>query len=375
MIGENASNFLKSMVYWLYTAMKEVFLMIMTLDIGGTKTMWAFWGKDGLVQSGRRPTETIGDFTVLIQELIGEMRNRNSQGGRDGRNVQDKRDGQDQQDVQGGQQIDALCIALAGSVTGDRFELTNTGQVIDLAQIRKSFPEIAQIAFINDLESLAHSLPRLTRENQLMQFRKGDAKKSGTSDAKESAKGAKAILSIGTGLGISAVTREGIVLPSEGGHVDFSPQNDRQRQLLDRLGKKYGHVSYERLLSGQGLSNIYEAVSQTADAVPSEITKAALAGEPAACQTFGLFTEILGAACGNFALTFLSSGGIYLGGGMMPKILPLIDKNIFEDAFTAKGRFRPYLQQLPVYVILDETAPSIGAAAYGEKRLRQSAHL
>lgn len=327
--------------------------MIMTLDVGGTKTMWAFWGKNGLVESGRRPTETIGDFAMLIKELIDaqdDQKIRNSQGSRDGHDAR-----HNQTDLQ----IDALCIALAGSVTDDQFELTNTGQIIDLKQIRKSFPDIAHIAFINDLEALAHSLPHLTGKKQLMQFRKGNPQKG--------AAGAKAILSVGTGLGVSAVSREGIVLPSEGGHIDFAPCNDRQQRLFACLEKKYSHVSYERLLSGQGLSNIYEAVSQTAGTIPAEITKAALSGEPAARQAFDLFTEILGAACGNFALTFLASGGIYLGGGMMPKILPLLDKSIFEEAFTAKGRFHSYLQQLPVYVVLDEAAPSIGAAAYGRR--------
>lgn len=349
--------------------------MIMTLDIGGTKTMWAFWEESELVESGRQPTESISDFAGLIKELIDGLDDQKKRSGRDDADNQSGRASQADQHSQSGRasrdclRIEALCIALAGSVTGDRFELTNTGQVIDLKQIKNSFPDIAHIAFINDLEALAHSLPHLTGEKQLIQFRKNSMATDGItgSIAESDAKGAKAILSIGTGLGISAISREGIVLPSEGGHTDFAPRNNRQHQLLAFLTKKYGHVSYERLLSGQGLSNIYEVVSQTADAIPAEITKAALSGEPAARQTFDLFTEILGAACGNFALAFLASGGVYLGGGMMPKILPLIDKSIFEEAFTAKGRFRSYLQQLPVSIILDEAAPSIGAAAYGKK--------
>lgn len=306
--------------------MRRYFFVIMTLDIGGTKTMWTLWQHDALIETGRYSTASIENFPELIKKLVDER------------------------------PVKALCIALAGSITDDKFELTNTGQIIDLHQIRESFPDIPHISFLNDLEALAHSLLRLKEKEQLIHFREGVLKD-----------GAKAVLSVGTGLGIAAVSREGVVLPSEGGHIDFAPCNDVQQQILLRLSEKYGHVSYERLLSGQGLSNLYEYTSGTPDVIPARITEAALAGEADARKAFDLFTEILGAACGNFALAFLATGGVYLGGGMMPKILPLIDKDIFQKSFIAKGRFDPYLKQLPVYVILDEAAPSIGAASYAKR--------
>lgn len=303
--------------------------MIMTVDIGGTKTMWAFWEREGMergepLATDRRTTASIDDFVAFLKELTA------------------------------GKDIKSLCFAMAGPVTDNKLELTNTGQVIDLVRIRESLPQIRHMGFLNDLEALGHSIGHL-HGAQLKTFREGVAKE-----------GAKAILSIGTGLGIAAVTREGIVLPSEGGHVDFAPRTLRQHEILQHLEAKYdGHVSYERLLSGHGLANIYSVISGGRDIDPAEISSRAAEREQEALETFDVFTEILGAACGNFALVYMASGGVYLGGGMMPKILSFLDRQIFERAFLDKGRFRPYLEKLPVFVIMDERAPSLGAAAFG----------
>ena len=145
--------------------------------------------------------------------------------------------------------------------------------------------------------------------------------------------------------------------------------------VYDKLESRYGHVSYERLLSGQGLSNIFSIIlkeleSGDSDTMacrprqkmhPAQITAMAKSGNREALETFRIFSEILGAACGNYALTYMATGGIFIGGGMLPKILPLIDKEAFENAYLNKGRFKDFLDNIPVYVILDETAPSIGA--------------
>lgn len=315
-------------------------MMIMTVDIGGTKTMWAFWKDGAMCEKGKQPTASIKDFGDFIGDLI-----------------RDK-------------DVEALSFALAGPVKDNKLELTNTGQIIDLQEIKERFSHVPHVVFLNDLEALGHSLLHL-KGDQLGVFRAGKREEpsaAGTAGAADRVEplqepGARAILSIGTGLGIGAVTREGIVVPSEGGHIDFAPRSEEQHRLLYFLEKKYnGHVSYERILSGHGLANLYEFITGDSEASPADVTKRAADGESAALETFRLFTEILGAACGNFAVIFMSSGGVYLGGGMTPKILPYIDADVFEKSFTDKGRFSEYIDGRFVYAILDEDAPSLGAA-------------
>lgn len=312
--------------------------MIMTIDIGGTKTMCTLWDKSKRLNQEQYVTSSIDNFSQFVTELIQ------------------------------GKQIDCLCFALAGSITEERFELTNTGQVLHLDQIRECARDIPHVAFLNDLEALGHSLSCLHPE-KLQLFRPLNEGQGSSIENTGESKGAKAILSIGTGLGISAVTRENTVIPSEGGHVDFAPQDLQQEDLLAKLKTRFGHVSYERMLSGQGLTNLYGFFTGDFHMEPSRITAKALDGDPEAIETFQLFTRILAAACGNFALTFHADGGIYLGGGIIPKILPLLDRQIFEKAYLNKGRFSEWLRKLPVYMILDETAPSAGAAAFGRQLL------
>lgn len=316
--------------------------MKMTLDIGGTKALWTIWQDVEVLDRGTAATNTITDFTEFIKTLTDDFTTANH-----------------------GCKITHLSFALAGPVTDEKLQLTNTGQIIDLAEIRVAFPD-TDIIVLNDLEALAHSIDHLTMPDQVALFR---------SAASSHAKGAKAVLSIGTGLGVAAVSREGIVIPSEGGHIDFTPIGEKQRSIYDKLESQYGHVSYERLLSGQGLSNIFsyileELEASNTDALacrprqkmhPAQITAMAKSGNREALRVFHIFSEILGAACGNYALTYMATGGIYIGGGMITKILPLINREAFENAFLNKGRFKDFINNIPVYVILDETAPSIGA--------------
>lgn len=316
--------------------------MKMTLDIGGTKALWTIWQDAEVLDRGTAATNTITDFTEFIKTLTDDFTTANH-----------------------GCKITHLSFALAGPVTDEKLQLTNTGQIIDLAEIRVAFPD-TDIIVLNDLEALAHSIDHLTMPDQVALFR---------SAASSHAKGAKAVLSIGTGLGVAAVSREGIVIPSEGGHIDFTPIGEKQRSIYDKLESQYGHVSYERLLSGQGLSNIFSYILEELDASntdalacrsrqkmhPAQITTMAKSGNREALRVFHIFSEILGAACGNYALTYMATGGIYIGGGMITKILPLINREAFENAFLNKGRFKDFINNIPVYVILDETAPSIGA--------------
>lgn len=298
--------------------------MIMTVDIGGTKTLCALWKGRTLLDQEKYATSSIKNFPDIFSKYAGSY------------------------------PIRCLCIAAAGPVNEGRVELTNTGQKLGISEIRKKFAHIPHITLINDLEALACSLPALSGSRK-ERLKAGD-----------SIQGASVILSLGTGLGVSALTKEGHVLSSEGGHMDFAPADARQAQLWQALNREHGHVSCERVLSGQGLVNIHTFLTGRRSGGAAEITSAALRGNTSACEAMEIFTEILGAVCGNLALLFMARGGVWLGGGMLPKILPCLDRRRFCKAFEEKGRFRKFLQTIPVYGILDENAVSLGAAVYAE---------
>lgn len=294
--------------------------MVLTVDIGGTKTMCALWDGDRMLKKQVYATESVENFSLLAAKQAK------------------------------GKPIRAMGFALAGPVRGNRFELTNTGQTLELNQIRKSVPQVPHILFLNDLQALGYSIPHLS-DKQLVSLRKADI-----------LPGTKALVSIGTGLGTAAVLEDGRVLPSEGGHMDFAPADSRQNKIWAALKQQYGHVSYERVVSGQGLSNLY-AVLTGDRRQPAQIAHAAFSGEDGALEAMEIFTQLLAAVCSNMALNFLACGGVYVAGGMLPKILPLLNLETFQDSFLQKGRLSSWLRDVPVMGILDETAPSLGLSA------------
>jgi glucokinase len=168
------------------------------------------------------------------------------------------------------------------------------------------------------------------------------------------------------------------VAPSEGGHADFAPQDDLEDALLLALRGKFGHVSYERILSGPGLVNLYRFLREyRASPEPAWLTDrigdrdpapvvagAALAHEDPVCdETLTRFVSIYGAAAGSYALTALAVGGVFLGGGIAPKILPRLEQGPFLESFAAKGRFREGMRKIPVQVVLAPDVALLGAAA------------
>lgn len=299
--------------------------MIMTMDIGGTKTLYTFWEDGRPLEKRRIPTASIRDFNRLVQELTS------------------------------GRALECLCIAAAGPVRGSTLDLTGMGLRIELDVLKQILPKIPNIALLNDLQAVGYALPAIPPE-QLFSMKTGLCRK-----------GAKVVLSLGTGLGICGVTPAGEVLPSEGGHMDFAPGDLCQRKISAVLRDRYGRLSCERLLSGQGIANIYGALTGVWDLHPGQITAKAFQHEPAAMETMTVFSRILGAACGNFGLIFLASGGIYLSGGILPKMHPLLNRDAFLNAFLDKGRSRNVLEDIPIRLILDETAPSLGAALYAAR--------
>ena len=195
-------------------------------------------------------------------------------------------------------------------------------------------------------------------------------------------------MSAGTGLGEALLIWDGkqrhVPVPSEGGHGDFAPRTDREVELLQYLRRTLpGRVSYERVVSGLGLQNVYgffrdevhlEEPAWLRDRLASEdrnavIGSCAEAGSSEICvETMNLFCSVYGAEAGNIALKVLATGGIYIGGGIAPKILPILRNGHFMEAFVDKGRLRPLLEAIPVRVILDDTCALLGAAAFAEAR-------
>ena len=260
------------------------------------------------------------------------------------------------------------CLAVAGIVEGNRVEATNIPWIIDGHDLKERFG-LETIRLINDFEAAAWGITVLHRDH-LVQIGGG----------KPISDGPKAVLGAGTGLGqaILAPCNEGYrVLPTEGGHVDFAPRNEEEIRLLRYLMKEFPHVSVERILSGPGLVHIYEFLLEEQDYKESVFTKQsihekdraifitqhALQGTDELCrQAVRMFCSIYGAEAGNLALKCLATGGVYVAGGIAPKILPILSKGGFRQAFEDKGRMEKVLKHIPTYIVTSPQLGLLGAA-------------
>jgi glucokinase len=266
--------------------------------------------------------------------------------------------------------ISGACFGIAGPVKNGRCKTTNLPWDVSEDEIKKRFGW-HNVWLLNDLTAAAHAVQILNREEvlPLTPERTAEGKNIG-------------IIAPGTGLGAAFLVFAGgsyVAVASEGGHVDFAPRDEREFSLWKYLRRCYEHVSIERILSGPGLVNIYSWLKDAGRSVEPEwlaenlkdkdparaITEAALKHqEPLCVEALDTFVSILGAAAGNLALTGTTTGGIYLGGGISPKILPKLKEGIFMRAFEDKGRFSDYMAQIPVWIILNENAALFGAARY-----------
>ena len=242
-------------------------------------------------------------------------------------------------------------------------------------------PELARglgvdgVLLVNDLQATAFALPHL-RADQVTQVLPGEPNPRGT----------RAVVAVGTGLGEAMLVPGGdgyVALPSEGGHTDFAPRDGLQRRLLAELQRVHQHVSYERVCSGNGIANLYRFLAAHTDQAPpawlaprlaagGDITPAVVdagmrreGGCPACRRALRLLAAILGAEAGNAALRSLATGGVYLGGGIPPRILPLLRGRAFRDGFLRKGPMSRLMSSIPVYVILEPRTALLGAARYG----------
>ena len=264
--------------------------------------------------------------------------------------------------------ISSACFGIAGPVINGRCKTTNLPWVVSETLMKRRF-HWRHVRLQNDLATAALAIP-LLRRSELVSLNKGMRQKEGN----------LALLSPGTGLGQAMLAYkdgEYVPLSSEGGHVSFSPTTEGEVELWRYLSKKFDHVSLERVLSGPGLVNIYSWLRDSGrfeeppwlkelmkQGDPAKaISENALRKEQALCvESLRLYVSMLGNVAGNLALTSMAVGGVYLGGGIPPKILPALKRGSFLKAFMAKGRFADFLARIPVRVILNDKAALLGAA-------------
>lgn len=317
-------------------------------DIGGTKTRLAVVEVTGTRVKVERelsyPSREFGSFEILLADFLGDAA------------------------VPG-----CAAFGIAGPVQGRAVRTTNLPWYIDAAALQQRFGFEA-CDLLNDLEATACGLPALGVED-LLTLQQGSV----------DARGNAAVIAAGTGLGEAGLFWDGQrhrPYATEGGHASFCPRDDVEVELLHHLREIHGHVSWERVVSGMGLVDLHdflrayrraaqprwlEEERRTGDAAAA-ISRAALDGRDDICiETLERFVQLYGAEAGNLALKTMSRGGVYVGGGIAPKILPLLQRGAFVESFLAKGRMRPLLESMPVRVILNERVALYGPALHAAR--------
>jgi glucokinase len=272
--------------------------------------------------------------------------------------------------------VAAAALGVAGPVRGTTAVLPNLAWSVDAAAVA-ALLRIPTVAIVNDLEATAWGLELLAGDD-VATILPGAATPAGN----------QAVISAGTGLGEAVLLRAGerrTALPTEAGHADLAPRTDLEIELLGWLRGRHGRVSWERVLSGPGLANVHAFLAATGrGAEPAHVSEAIPAGDPAAvisaaaldgtsercALALDLFAGMLGAEAGNLVLRALATGGLFVGGGIAPKILPWLRRAPFRQAFLDKGRLSPLLAATPVQVILNERTPLLGAARVAAEALR-----
>jgi len=323
--------------------------MILAGDVGGTKVHLALYdfinGKLEYSRDERFPAKDYSGLEEIVKEFLGAFT------------------------------VTAACFGVPGPVRDGRLRLTNLPWTLDSRELSVSLG-INHVFLINDLEANGYGVAELAAD-QIYTLSEGDASQIGN----------RALIAAGTGLGEALLIWNGhshTPYPSEGGHADYAPRNEDEIDLLRFLKQKYsGRISQERVVSGQGLTNIYDFLREVrgidepvwlAERLAAEdpnavITELALAAKSEICEkALDMFVSAYGAETGNLALKILSVGGVYVGGGIAPRILDKLKDGRFMKAFTDKGRLSQLLINMPVRIILESRAALLGAAAYAEAR-------
>lgn len=323
--------------------------MILAGDIGGTKTVLALIDKnaDGSLSCLEEQTFASGEFQTF-EEILDLFLGHN-------------------------RAISAACFGVAGPVINQRCQTTNLPWLLDGAQLKIRL-NCQRVRLLNDLGAMAIGMLHLQPEDFIELNPNAEAQT-----------GNIAVIAAGTGLGEAMLYWDGEShhpISTEGGHCDFAPQNPQQDQLLAYLRRRYPtHVSWERILSGIGFSNLYDFLVDSGFAPPCPavpatenthgidrnalISRLGIDGEDPACrETVRLFAELYGAEAGNLALKAFASGGLFIGGGIGPKIRPVLESGEFLRAFVAKGRFQALLSRVSVKLALNPRTPLLGAMHY-----------
>jgi glucokinase len=324
--------------------------MILAGDIGGTNARLAYFqpqnGHLKLVSERVFPSREHSELGEIVSQFVDDS----------------------------GTRPEAACFGIAGPVRDGRVETSNLPWVIEQSRLANQIQ--LPTLLINDLEANAWGIGGLAPSDLVPLNR-----------SSQTPVGNQAVIAPGTGLGEAGLFWDGTrhhVFACEGGHCDFAPQGDLQIELLRFLGTRFGHVSYERILSGPGLVHVYEFLRQTEGGKESEeLVSAMKHGDPAAAisraaqdgsdalaeKTLDLWIKVYGAEASNLALKAMATGGLFLAGGISPKILPKLRGPSFMQSFLEKGRMRSLVEAMPVQVIMNENAGLLGAARCAAARV------
>ena len=314
-------------------------------DLGGTKALLALYVTTeqgyALVREQRFASSGYDDFSGIIADFLRES----------------------------AEHPQIAAFGVAGPIAGGKGLMTNLGWRIDQEALREQF-QFAEVFLLNDLVAVAQAVTALPPEDFLT-----------INPGTVVPQGSMAVLAPGTGLGEAYLCWNGAgytAFPSEGGHVDFAPTSELEHGLLSFLRAEYEHVSYERVCSGKGIPNIYRYLTQGAgmhvssalqaeldaarDITPVLLDQALKKNSEVARLTLEIFFSVLAAEAGNMALKFLSTGGVYLSGGILPRLLSVLDSKIFMERFVGKGRMAGILSAIPVKIVTTDRAGLHGAA-------------
>ena len=326
--------------------------MFLAGDVGGTKIRLALFEQSGF-KLKRLVTEKFESrSTSSLGELLFDFLQRNN-----------------------ATTVSAACVAVAGPVLGGKVKMPNLGWELS-EQALSEQARVPRLRLANDVAATAAAIPHL-EDSDLVALHPGEPPRR-PSPRDDVVRG---VVAPGTGLGEAyLITNGGRNFPfaTEGGHTDFAPSNEVEDGLLRYLRKKLGHVSVERVISGQGIVNIYEylrdehlysespelcaEMAASKDRASLIAQRAESNASPICVKALDVFVELLGAECGNFMLKLMALGGIYLGGGIPPKILKKLQDGSIIHSYTSKGRFEGVVRAIPLYVIKDDHAALLGAA-------------
>jgi len=300
-------------------------------DIGGTNARFALLAGDTIGPISHLP---VSGYRSIIEAIEGYLSSRPDR-----------------------DRVGAAVLGVAGPVESGRSMLINSQWIADVAELRTAFG-FKSVGLINDFEAIANALPYL-REHDVKPLAGG----------KPPVGESMAVIGPGTGLGMAGLVRRGgdtVVIPTEGGHATLPGMTPREDTVIAHLRQRFGHASAERALSGPGLENLHSAIAAidgiaVSNMTAAEITNRALERScPVSVAAVDMFCAMLGTVAGNLALMFRARSGVYVAGGIAPRLVDVLARSDFHARFMAKGRFRPYLEGIPTAVIINPDAAFLG---------------